>query len=585
MRVVLDNINKRYKERFVLKDINCVFESGNLYVIKGVSGCGKTTLLNLIGDLDQDYEGDKRVYKDSLEPYSVSYMFQNSLLIASLSVGDNLRLVCDDRQRIENISTRLGIGKLLSNYPSVLSGGERQRAALARALIKEPDILLCDEPTASLDYDNSVRIAELISQAKNEDRIILIATHDDCFDAFADVILHLDYGRLEGGVYESANEQTVSVKRKELKTKGEGKLRYAFLHCQSKLRFFSLLPLAFIFFFVLAMSAAHTHFENLYYHYMKSKYPLDMLTMGVGYSDLPFEDRMIFYENYMVSDKGVEAFYLPDRNASIFLISSMILYGHFPENDGEILVTPGYVKARLDGLTPEEAVGKETVIADTVFIIAGIAAPADQSPGSEYYMEDVYYRRNVKEAAAFIPYNSIRKIGTVSASPYRAGYLPGISENKHERVILENRLRSSINGFFFKMAGQQELLDRAVQYAMFLLIFGTVVASLFYSFVVSAELFYRKKELGYLQIFGLSKRSIRSMVNMEYLIKITAALFVAVVFFLTGLCITRCVTGFWIWPAPKSAGLLLLLMLGSYQITAAIATRIFLRRNVRDLIG
>lgn len=585
MRVVLDNINKRYKERFVLKDISCVFESGNLYVIKGVSGCGKTTLLNLIGDLDQDYEGDKRVYKDSLEPYSVSYMFQNSLLIASLSVGDNLRLVCDDRQRIENISTSLGIGKLLSNYPSVLSGGERQRAALARALIKEPDILLCDEPTASLDYDNSVRIAELISQAKNEDRIILIATHDDCFDAFADVILHLDYGRLEGDVYESANEQTVSVKRKELKTKGEGKLRYAFLHCQSKLRFFSLLPLAFIFFFVLAMSAAHTHFENLYYHYMKSKYPLDMLTMGVGYSDLPFEDRMIFYENYMVSDKGVEAFYLPDRNASIFLISSMILYGHFPENDGEILVTPGYVKARLDGLTPEEAVGKETVIADTVFIIAGIAAPADQSPGSEYYMEDVYYRRNVKEAAAFIPYNSIRKIGTVSASPYRAGYLPGISENKHERVILENRLRSSINGFFFKMAGQQELLDRAVQYAMFLLIFGTVVASLFYSFVVSAELFYRKKELGYLQIFGLSKRSIRSMVNMEYLIKITAALFVAVVFFLTGLCITRCVTGFWIWPAPKSAGLLLLLMLGSYQITAAIATRIFLRRNVRDLIG
>ncbi len=585
MRVVLDNINKRYKERFVLKDISCVFESGNLYVIKGVSGCGKTTLLNLIGDLDQDYEGDKRVYKDSLEPYSVSYMFQNSLLIASLSVGDNLRLVCDDRQRIENISTSLGIGKLLSNYPSVLSGGERQRAALARALIKEPDILLCDEPTASLDYDNSVRIAELISQAKNEDRIILIATHDDCFDAFADVILHLDYGRLEGDVYESANEQTVSVKRKELKTKGEGKLRYAFLHCQSKLRFFSLLPMAFIFFFVLAMAAAHTHFENLYYHYMKSKYPLDMLTTGVGYSDLPFEDRMIFYENYMVSDKGVEAFYLPDRNASIFLISSMILYGHFPENDGEILVTPGYVKARLDGLTPEEAVGKETVIADTVFIIAGIAAPADQSPGSEYYMEDVYYRRNVKEAAAFIPYNSIRKIGTVSASPYRAGYLPGISDNKHDRVILENRLRSSINGFFFKMAGQQELLDRAVQYAMFLLIFGTVVASLFYSFVVSAELFYRKKELGYLQIFGLSKRSIRSMVNMEYLIKITAALFVAVVFFLTGLCITRCVTGFWIWPAPKSAGLLLLFMLGSYQITAAIATRIFLRRNVRDLIG
>lgn len=585
MRVVLDNINKRYKERFVLKDINCVFESGNLYVIKGVSGCGKTTLLNLIGDLDQDYEGDKRVYKDSLEPYSVSYMFQNSLLIASLSVGDNLRLVCDDRQRIENISTSLGIGKLLSNYPSVLSGGERQRAALARALIKEPDILLCDEPTASLDYDNSVRIAELISQAKNEDRIILIATHDDCFDAFADVILHLDYGRLEGGVYESANEQTVSVKRKELKTKGEGKLRYAFLHCQSKLRFFSLLPLAFIFFFVLAMSAAHTHFENLYYHYMKSKYPLDMLTTGVGYSDLPFEDRMIFYENYVVSDKGVEAFYLPDRNASIFLISSMILYGHFPENDGEILVTPGYVKARLDGLTPEETVGKETVIANTVFIIAGIAAPADQSPGSEYYMEDVYYRRNVKEAAAFIPYNSIRKIGTVSASPYRAGYLPGISDNKHDRVILENRLRSSINGFFFKMADQQELLDRAVQYAMFLLIFGTVVASLFYSFVVSAELFYRKKELGYLQIFGLSKRSIRSMVNMEYLIKITAAIILAALFFLAGLCITRCVTGLWVWPAPKSAGLLLLFMLGSYQITAAIATRIFLRRNVRDLIG
>ena len=212
MRVVLDNINKRYKERFVLKDISCVFESGNLYVIKGVSGCGKTTLLNLIGDLDQDYEGDKRVYKDSLEPYSVSYMFQNSLLIASLSVGDNLRLVCDDRQRIENISTSLGIGKLLSNYPSVLSGGERQRAALARALIKEPDILLCDEPTGALDYKTSKEILKLIESVNDKfGNTVILVTHNDAIKHMADQVI-----KLRDGVVRSSKKNDNKISAEEL---------------------------------------------------------------------------------------------------------------------------------------------------------------------------------------------------------------------------------------------------------------------------------------------------------------------------------------------------------------------------------
>ena len=158
MEIRLENVSKSY-DRPVLKSLNYHFESGRLYVIKGVSGCGKSTLLSIIGGVEKEYDG--RVMYDPPKLRS-AYIFQRSLLLASLTVRENLQLICWDAEKVNEHAEMLGIRDLLDKLPGTLSGGERQRAAIERALLREPQLLLADEPTASLDDANSRKIAEMM---------------------------------------------------------------------------------------------------------------------------------------------------------------------------------------------------------------------------------------------------------------------------------------------------------------------------------------------------------------------------------------------------------------------------------------
>ena len=97
---------------------------------------------------------------------------------------------------VDRLCAEAGIGDLLDRYPGELSGGERQRVSTVRALLTSPSILLADEPTASLDNRSSENIAGMISALRSENRIIIVATHEHCFDALADVIIDLDYGKI-----------------------------------------------------------------------------------------------------------------------------------------------------------------------------------------------------------------------------------------------------------------------------------------------------------------------------------------------------------------------------------------------------
>ena len=155
MEIRLENLNKSFDGRPVLKDITYTFESGKLYVIKGVSGCGKTTLLNILGKVDTEYEGICET-----GGVRTAMIFQKSLLLGGLTVRENLLLIRNDPQSIKRLAGQLGIVSLLKKYPSEISGGERQRASVARALLNAPQLLLADEPTASLDAENSDKIAE-----------------------------------------------------------------------------------------------------------------------------------------------------------------------------------------------------------------------------------------------------------------------------------------------------------------------------------------------------------------------------------------------------------------------------------------
>lgn len=172
----LVNVSKNYN-RPVLQGINKKFESGKIYVIKGISGCGKTTLLNIIGGVETDYEGEMYFEKNKIisleakkfEKYreEIGYIFQQSLLLSKLTLAENLCFFCDNYDLIEKYASYFGVSHLLNKLPEELSGGERQRIAIIRALLNNPAIILADEPTASLDEMNAKIIAETFLKIKS----------------------------------------------------------------------------------------------------------------------------------------------------------------------------------------------------------------------------------------------------------------------------------------------------------------------------------------------------------------------------------------------------------------------------------
>lgn len=201
--IEIKNINKSY-DRPILKNINLKFYENNIYLLKGISGCGKTSLLNIIGGIDDDYSGqyfsdgvsitDQNKKNRNKFFTKIGYVFQESLLVSNLSIYENLELIKNDKEKIYELSKKFKVSKLLDKMPSELSGGERQRVSIIRALLLDPDIIIADEPTASLDRKNALELCELLNLLHEENKIIIISTHDNIFDNISDCIITIDYG-------------------------------------------------------------------------------------------------------------------------------------------------------------------------------------------------------------------------------------------------------------------------------------------------------------------------------------------------------------------------------------------------------
>lgn len=178
-----------------LHDVNLKIEDNEMCAITGTSGSGKSTLLSIIGGMEQVTNGTyfyndvefSALSKNELHQFRkqyVSFVFQNFALIDRYSVYENLevpllaRSVKRRKPIIEEAAERVGIEQLLRKYPPELSGGQQQRCAIARALIANTDLLLCDEPTGALDSDNSNKIMDEIDKIHKEGKTIIIVTHD-----------------------------------------------------------------------------------------------------------------------------------------------------------------------------------------------------------------------------------------------------------------------------------------------------------------------------------------------------------------------------------------------------------------------
>lgn len=188
--IEIKNLSKNYPNVPLYENFNLSLEEGKITCLLGSSGCGKTTLLNAIAGLTK-CEGD-------IPKLKCSYIFQTPQLVPSLTVLGNLLLVCKDEQKIYDMLRRVGLEEKAKSYPINLSGGEAQRVAIARAFLYKSDILLMDEPLASLDLKMKKQIIELFFEIWKEDgRTVLAVTHDvDEAAAIAQRILVLSSGRI-----------------------------------------------------------------------------------------------------------------------------------------------------------------------------------------------------------------------------------------------------------------------------------------------------------------------------------------------------------------------------------------------------
>ena len=214
--VELKNVSRIYKsgehEQKAMDDVDLEFGEGKFIVVLGPSGAGKSTLLNLLGGLDSPTEGTivvdgqdiSKLSSDELAEYrakSVGFVFQFYNLIPTLTVRENVELVnqispnpLSGEQMIEEV----GLSDHLNNFPSELSGGEQQRVSIARALAKNPKILLCDEPTGALDSETGVVVLKLLlKMARNYGKTIIIVTHNQNIAKMADEVVRVKNGKIK----------------------------------------------------------------------------------------------------------------------------------------------------------------------------------------------------------------------------------------------------------------------------------------------------------------------------------------------------------------------------------------------------
>ena len=213
--VEFKNVSRVYTsgdhELKALDNVNLTLDEGKFIVILGPSGAGKSTLLNLLGGLDSPTSGKiivdgkdiSDLSGDELAVYraaKVGFVFQFYNLVPTLTVHENVALVKEiapDALSATKMLEEVGLSDHLKNFPSELSGGEQQRVSIARALAKNPKILLCDEPTGALDSQTGVLVLKLLlKMARNYGKTIVIVTHNQNIAKMADVVMRVKNGKI-----------------------------------------------------------------------------------------------------------------------------------------------------------------------------------------------------------------------------------------------------------------------------------------------------------------------------------------------------------------------------------------------------
>lgn len=227
--VELKNVSKTYKteeNKFkALDNIDLEINKGEFVVILGPSGAGKSTLLNLIGGMDTPTEGSIKIDGEEISKYTesqlsdyraenIGFIFQFYNILPTLTVLENVELVKDivkSGNDSKEAIKAVGLEQHMNKFPNQLSGGEQQRVSIARAIAKNPKLLLCDEPTGALDSKTGVEVLKLLKKqcdGNNGANTVIIVTHNSLFAEIADTVIRVKNGKIESV---TANENPKNI--------------------------------------------------------------------------------------------------------------------------------------------------------------------------------------------------------------------------------------------------------------------------------------------------------------------------------------------------------------------------------------
>jgi putative ABC transport system ATP-binding protein len=229
--IKLENVRKTYVmgevEIHAVNDVSFSIDKGEFVIILGASGAGKSTILNLLGGMDQATSGKIVVDGNEISSYStkqltkyrreeIGFVFQFYNLVQNLNALENVELaveICRNPLNPMEVLHGVGLKNRISNFPSQLSGGEQQRVSIARALAKNPKLLLCDEPTGALDYNTGRSIFKLLTQTvKKYNMTVIVITHNSALAPIADKVITVRNGQVESVV---KNPDPVPIERIE----------------------------------------------------------------------------------------------------------------------------------------------------------------------------------------------------------------------------------------------------------------------------------------------------------------------------------------------------------------------------------
>ena len=224
------NVSKIYKmgevEIRALDDISFSIDKGAFVVVLGNSGAGKTTILNILGGMDTVSAGHVVVDGNDISQatdrqlcdyrrYDIGFVFQFYNLVQNLTARENVDLavqLCKDPLDSRSVLKMVGLEDRMNNFPSQLSGGEQQRVSIARAVAKNADVILCDEPTGALDYETGKEILTLLQkQAHEEGKTVIIVTHNSALADMADHLIRIKNGQIVLDEHNDSPKQVAEI--------------------------------------------------------------------------------------------------------------------------------------------------------------------------------------------------------------------------------------------------------------------------------------------------------------------------------------------------------------------------------------